>query len=249
MRTNPAIQFRGVDRVMEAFENYHAPRFALFYGNQLLLKNEDTNFERSKGLLAEYLKQLIQENQGENQGYATYTLAVYDKLAKGQRITNKTEYDGSFNFKLFEFDRDRPNREVESMRAQIATLQQQLNEREDDPEPVGGIAGFFETIMKNPRVQDAIGGKVAEILSNFLSPSIGAPALGKVAGAGFVMEESKPVEFQSQAGTDDLTRINNALVKIAAIDPDLVSNLELIADLATKSPEKYLGALNMLKTL
>lgn len=81
--------------------------------------------------------------------------------------------------------------------------------------------------------------KYAPLLQSLAGQFFKAPA--PVAGIAGHEEES--------AGTDKKTRITKAVNRILKIDPNFADNIELLANFAEKSPEKYKNFVPMLKMM
>lgn len=88
-----SVQFKNVDDVLTAYESRGVACFAIFQDKQFLFKFEGGDI----GEGAAYLSDLLEILKGSA---AIYTLAVYED--PGGRITSKTPYDGSFNFRFNE---------------------------------------------------------------------------------------------------------------------------------------------------
>ena len=155
MRTNPAVQFHGVPKVLDAYEKRQAPSFMLTCGNQLLLKHQGTDIEEGKQVLYGYLKEI---RTPEN--IATYTLAVFDEIPKGG-ISVKTAYDGSFNFKIHESGYQTPWAEqsgsrYDELKEMIVEMRAEMNARESETDKPAGIMGMISGILENPQAQQMI---------------------------------------------------------------------------------------------
>src|SRR5262249_34048533 len=98
-----AVQFYGIDPVVEAYLNKRTPAFALWCGKELQFRYDGTESEDVNGvpsmeegaqLLRAYLEAIYPGST------ALYTLKTYDEIPPGTKIRPSTEYDTAFNFKL-----------------------------------------------------------------------------------------------------------------------------------------------------
>jgi hypothetical protein len=124
-----------------------------------------------------------------------YTLCVYE-IASG-RITNKTEYDGSFNFRFWDevdspqynYYRSQNDQELNLLKEEVKVLKQKLEEKEDEAE--AGIMGQIGQLMENPAIAQALGpiigvlaAKVVTFIDSIGKPVIVPPAIEQGQGPG-----------------------------------------------------------------
>jgi len=109
--SSTAVQFYGIDDVVQAYTNRGVPAFAIWCGKILNFRydgyedwdpGEDEN---SSGAVGPTLQEGEQVLRTYLEGLwplttATYTLRVYDELKPGQKIRPSTEYDTAFQFKI-----------------------------------------------------------------------------------------------------------------------------------------------------
>jgi hypothetical protein len=241
------IQFKGIKKAIEAYENMGLPPWSLWCGKAMNLSYDGDDIEEGKTRLNKYLEMCEQES------VATYTLCVYESLPKKTKITNATPYHASFNFKLTEGDYPsrsimRMNERDEQLLGRIADLEKKIgdlvalqNEERDEPEEMGGIAGVLSGLLDMPEIKQALAGKVVSLLDRFnLFPMNannpnppGPQQIGKVAGV-----EPSP---------DQVDQINRALQVLIQYDPELGEHLEMLADIAKKDRKKFTNLLSMLK--
>ena len=93
MPTN--VQFTNKDDVIEAYKKMKVGPFAIWCGKAMNFSCCDTD-QVCLDTLVDYLEMLDRQELA-----AYYTLCVYDDLG-GDKITNKTPYSSSFNFRLAE---------------------------------------------------------------------------------------------------------------------------------------------------
>jgi hypothetical protein len=139
------VQFRGIDTVLKAYENRNCPAWSLWVAKQFLFKYEGSTVEDAKGNLEETLA-MIEENGST----AIYTLKIYEDLKQGQKITEKMECHGSFNFRL----QDDPNeyrRGSNALESKINALQKRIDEYEAEEEEEDDSAlGQINQVLENP---------------------------------------------------------------------------------------------------
>lgn len=238
-----SVQFRGIEKVLSAYDNMQVAPWALFSGSQLLAKSEATEIESGKALLSQLLNDL---NNDDN--VATYTLCVYDDLAEGEKIKNKTPFDGSFNFKLNDTMNDykaQRNAGIGQVAERLAAIEAKLekgNEAfEDEPES-SSPWGHIGKIMDHPEVQKAIAGRFVAILdgiTNMFTPKA-APLSPSAVGIGSVAP---------QLSQEQTAKLNQALQYLMSADPQLGDHLLTIAIIAKNDPQKYSQLITMLNVL
>jgi hypothetical protein len=264
-----AVQFRGVDKILRAYEFQKIPMWAIFYGNDLFTKYETErgdvpDMETGKALLKEVL-----ESMDDDSGISTYKLRVYDGVKNGDKVKSNTPYDASFNFSVLKRDQgsyyenrsrreeDRDN-EIASLKAMVETLTKQLNEEDDEDdqeeEKPDGIMGVLSGIMKMPAVEQAIAAQVGEVVKMFAAKIMpinhGGNQIGKIAGlpadspqAVQPAMQPAPIEANDDEQQD---RMQEALDILYPIDPLLGDHLLKIAAIAKADPEKYKMLIAML---
>lgn len=87
------IEYRDIEGIIEAYQNYDKPNFSIWAGPSLKVKFEEGNMDQGAGMLRSFLNQL--------QSVATttvYSIRVYNEGV--DNINNKTPYEGSFTFML-----------------------------------------------------------------------------------------------------------------------------------------------------
>jgi hypothetical protein len=252
------VQFRGWRAVVTAFENIKLANFAVLYDKLLQCKYQDDNEIEAQALLTEYLKSI--EKYGSS---AVYTLHVFErpKGAKTMRIKPSTEPDYAFNFTLFD-ELENPNERGRLLSGYNATMNEKIlaleaklaKYEEEEPEAVGGIQGFLNGIIEDPRAKQFIQDKIFGLVDQMISPTPPAQqqqaipmyptnnpgAMGKV-GA---VDENSPILID----LDQHAKLQQACELLARIDPALGDNLLSIAEMARTKPEKYKTLISMLKT-
>lgn len=242
-----SVNFRGVEGAVTAYETRALPTWAIFDKKNLMQSGETADNLRS------YLELL--EEHGSN---TVYTLKVYKNLSADD-VTDKAESNGAFTFILSDSraaymgGMGYMGAGNNSLLGRIAALEKELKEAKEPAEKqtIGSVVmGWLQDPEDVVRIIGAITQGVALLK--------GKPAL-QLAGT-----QSGPESFTPPQGpTDDspkneygLTdeqmkqqlRIANALQRLQAKDPEIVTHLEQLANLAEKNPAMFQIAIGMLKS-
>jgi len=256
-----AIQCRGKEKVLELYDNRKAEAWSIWQGSQFLFR----------GIGGDSLDAMLEAISSG--GNAIYTLKVYDDIKDEKNIKAKTAEDGSFNFRLHPEGVPTPEGQMylerkSYMQEQIDALKKQNElllekftaaetEDEDDEEKDNSINGIIGSIIENPEKAKPFIDLFHQIKGLFAGPGPQYPQQRQIASVGNVMQytqqpqamETKQSEVkQSDIFTNEesMTRLYNAVEKIAKVDPDVLDHLEKLADMAEKKPNKFLGILNWL---
>ncbi len=238
-----AVQFRGANKVAKAYLANDVAPWSIWNGpDQLIFKYEGQDIEAGVKLLREGI-QMLKDGGGE----AVYTIRVYENLAKGTQITNKTPYSGSFNFALYDPAEGEltpyQNRQAtlrDEYEERIAGLEKKVKEQEEAvPEEPQGIAGFFNGILDMPQVQQAIAGHVVNILSKIIPMKTNNAA--QVSG---IPDEA--TNNEETLSPDQIAKVEKAIDLLALKDPKVGDHLLAVAKIAHESPAKYKAMILML---
>lgn len=229
---NVSVQFLGTVAVLKAFENRGAPAFSIWQGKQFMFK----------GIGIDEFKSILDMLQASNTN-ATYTVRVYDDLEDVKQIKSTSPDDGSFNFKVFDYDaRLQPpggnlrESQDNAIMKKLEELERRLDER-DEPEPENAL------------------GKIGEVLAH---PTI-APLVPKIIDAIAGMFTGKPAGtspaplppatvYQGRAvlnGVDQDRVILEAINELKQYDQNLGAHLQKLVQIAKTDP----GTFNMLINL
>lgn len=232
-----SIQFRGIDGILNAFDNRGVPAWSLWQGKQFLIKGYD------REPLQAFLGALMEG--GSN---AIYTLKVYEDLTEDEvkKIKSNTPDDGSFNFRLDGEDMQRLDNptyrrnygDLDSRLKRIEDLLTDNPESEAEPETIGSAA---MKVLQDPQQL----AKYIDIFRGIFSPGNPAvpppmykePAASPAAAMGSVQEKQE----------QDLNRLEKAIDTLAAADPRLIEHLEKLASLATNNAGQFQMLLSMLE--
>lgn len=244
-----AVQFFGREAVVSAYENRGIPLWALFSGRNMVYAGDDT----------ELLEKILDSFEGSS---ATYTLAVYNNSSLSPNtITNKTENNGAFTFKLDKAERvtgvqrytgapaaDPITEEINSLLRQEvkAVLQKRLGSiREpDEPKEESWTDILKDTLRTNPGAIVTAIGALKDLFTTGNVASLAPVAIGAltkpVAVAGQTLHSSEGVDI-------DQDRWETVLDRLEKADPDILIHLEQLATMAEREPAKYKMALSFLQ--
>lgn len=245
-----AVQFRGMEDVIQAFVNVSPPYWALFNGKTMLEKYDEGDPVAGEQRFKEFLRFLSRSNTT-----SVYRLQTYDDLPAAGKIKPSTEPDRSFNFTLYDYSEhptefrqgtsaalDKIAARLEAMESKLAVLEQ-----EDEPEErLSGIGAKIEKLLEVPAVQSKIG----EVISGFIDrifpqKHIPMESFTQAAAASPGVLNGVP-----SGGEDaELQKLNAAVGILFQIDPLLGSHLLRLAQVAQKDPGKYNQIISMLNLL
>lgn len=242
------VHLRSPDQVVQAYENWAVPHFALFNNKQLIFAYDNDSGDINEGsqLLTEWVNILY------NSGSAgIYTLCIYKDL-KSKSIDSKTAYNGSVNFQLHEYKYPSmpggnggadPNLklildEMAAMKLAIAKLQEEDEGDEDDKDNI--LAGVT-TLLNNPLIAGLIGslipkpGSVQRLPAGTMEP---------------ISEPGKVSRIAGVAGTQDQDQLLAAsLAQLKAAVPNLPEVLAQLAKLQEKKPFQFAVYMNTLMAM
>jgi hypothetical protein len=235
-----SVQFYGTDKVLQAYTARGIETWGLFDKKQFI------NAGESADDLKAFLAML---EPGGSQG--VYTLKVYRDVEDLDTLTDRTECNGSFNFKLFK------QMESASLPAAVGNaryssqfdpvmnkMQGIINEevsnaidkrlngtRDEEPENKWNdvIMGYVNDPEKLVSVINAIRG--------FVVPGAAAAVSMPYALGG--TEPARRVGAIPSNNEEKLQRLAVVLDRLEKADPNILDVLEKIADLAENDPAKY----------
>jgi hypothetical protein len=260
---NGAVQFYGIDSVLDAYSNKGTAAFAIWCGKELLFRYDGTTEDGkyiqptiSEGtqLLNNYLGAMYQGTT------AIYTLKTYDELKQGQKIRPSTEYDTAFNFKIcpsasemmggigygggggITHSRNPVLAELQKMNERMTALENREAATDDDDESPKDLNEAIIGVLNEPSKMRELIEPVKELIeigrTMFGFPG---PEPSRVVGA--------VKQIGSQQGVDRETRLANALDTLEQADPQLVEHLEVLARLARTNRAKFDSIIKMVAVL
>lgn len=221
-----AVQFFGKESVLTAYKARGFDVWGLFQGKNLITSGED----------AEGLEQFLTmlEPGGSS---AQYTLKVFRDLDDPDDVTDKTEANGSFSFKLSQplGSLGRTNEVIinrlEAIEKRLEDSMKVEDEAEADDE--NDIGFIMMQYLKDPQ-KLALG---LQAIKGFISSAMAPQTLANVpAAVGSVSDPNEKLE-----------RLSVALDKLESKDPNIVEHLEKLAKIAEEKPGTFTMLLNMLE--
>jgi len=214
-----SVQFFGRESVVDAYTNRGIQTWGIFEKKNFITAGEGAHS------LTEFLKKL--EPGGS---MATYTLKVYKNCEDLDEITDKTECNGSFNFKLMHS----LGGVGVSDSSRLAALEAKINglDDDDDDEPEG-LGEIVMGWLKEPQKLVPVIGALKELFHG--NPG---PAVAQMATIGNVEQGAPPYKAKTPE-MDPLERVAAALDRLEKQDKDIITHLEKLADIAEKKPETF----------
>lgn len=170
-----SIDRRGISSVLEGFDTFETPYYAVLQGGQIKYYCDDEDMEGAKELLKDNL--LAAHQAGSD---ALYQLRLYKRIPD-DGVDLKTPYIGSFNFKVQDQptpyypyqqinQQSQPERitgtsAFEQMQSRIAAL-----EDAKDVEPEPQKVGLLETFLQNPQMAVGAIAGILQIVKDFFNP-------------------------------------------------------------------------------
>jgi len=234
-----AVQFRGRDQVLGAFENRDVDAWSMWAGSQFLFK----------GIGIEKLEKIFDLMEGEQgASNAVYTIKVYEDIADEKKIKSNTQHDGSFNFRLngehMLSGTGIPSNQNWKFSDQLAQLQEEIRLLKQPPPPEEEeektIGSVLMDVLSNP--SKAV--QWAEIIKGFFSATPAAiPALPAARNIPAVMGNTTPAATPGsnppETLDEKLERISAALDILGRNDPKICEHLEKLAAISTKNPVHF----------
>lgn len=241
-----SVNFSGKENVLTAYRNRDIPTWAIFQAKNLVTAGDD------EASLTAYLDMLMAGGGTD----PVYTLKVYNGDLDPDTITDRTEANGAFNFKLFgsggmlggtggphNIGTMMQNKVYGALQADIEAMIDERLGREPAKQKTG-IGGLIDGLLNDPDELVNFIGKI----KNIFSPSPMQP-YGNVRLAG-IPGQAKTTEM---AGTltpeEKMERIAAVIDRLERADPKLLSHLEKLAELAEKKPFIFSAALQQIETL
>lgn len=245
-----SIEYRDKYGVLEAFKMHSengCPYFSIWQQRRLLVAHRQNDDDKGREFLENTLTFL--EDSGTT---AVYELRFYSSLGPGNKITDKTEYEGSLTFQLCMSDMQmmrhggqyQPggagvNKQIldklDQMQGELNILKsKELKEDVPEQEEIGSlghILGVANKLLANPVIENIAVG----LIKRFNIP---------------YDEGGLETDGASLSGFDELDddvseKINNAIHRIMQKDPAFPDVLVKLANLIEKDPKKY----NLAKSL
>lgn len=236
MASRTTADFHGIDQVCEAFEHNGIPFWAVWNGSNCIAANDEHNdMQVATDLLRECLSRLSPATN------ITYNLKIYKECPE-TGITEKTVPSRGAGFRLFElpggpleYMQNKWARKNETLQlsnnnnellTRLAAIEAKLAEPEEEEETEedkpDGIMGMINGLVERPEIQTAIFAWVSKLLA----PPAKVTALGSVPAPG---------------------SLDESLAILKSADPQLESDLALLAKMAQEQPGQFSFLLSMLR--
>lgn len=230
-----SLQFVGRKAVVDAVRNRQLETWALFQGKQFITAGSGPDS------LDDFLKKL--EPGGT---MAMYLVKVYRNVDP-EDVTDKTECNGSFNFKLTDPEARNGSTDPAVLdrleRIEGALLGDEDDEDDEDNSLMGILMGYLKEPEKLATIIGAFRGlnSAAPVSNSFPAPSPGA--IGSTEQRPAVTAGTEPYTEQ------DAQRLALAIDKLEKADPLIIEHLEKLAALAVKNPALFKILLTQLDTM
>jgi len=237
------IQLRGMQQVMDAYDNLEVKIWAIYSYKNLLIKGEGAAELKS-------FLDLICRNATE----APYTLKVYEDLTDPKQVKEKTEASGSLNFKLGADDFEAIGSPVYTGRQSTAEMFNQIRELKEEIKQLREGSGQPETVqeaviglLQNPGEAAQLIMAFKEVVSSLFSNN-NAPAAAPVVRA--YQDAPRPAAVGNIQQTPmsntprDLTdtekeKIAAAVDTLIEKDPKIADHMEKLAAIAERNPTQF----------
>lgn len=241
----PTVQFRTAADVIAAFGRVkNAGAWSLWDGSRFMFKGSGR--EELEAFL-----DLLNENGASN---AVYTLKYYEGPKKLETIKSKTDFDGSFNFRLNSDNMEVTNgaykdfMQSHALTSRVNGLESKLDllieTLAKDPEPEPNRLGIVGEILEHPAIAPLLPGIINALVGPAGKLATGAgpaprlsaiPAPAQVAGIGNVLEQDP--------------RLAAAVGRLCTLDPNLAAHLDKLATLGERDPATFNYILTQLDKL
>jgi len=241
------IQFHSIDKACEAFLNRDCKAWSVWAGKQFLFNYIGSTTEDA----ALQLQQLLESLDTSASSSAIYTLKVYEDLKKAEKITEKTPSNGSFNFRLKEYNQENTNwfstfkeenkllkQQVEDLRAELDSVPEESDE--DDKTMIGKIG---EMILNDPQKLPAIIAAFKNVMQMFV------PEQPKLSALHESNTGNNPASYSIGSIDKQAGELPAIIETLKAKDERLQDHLQKLSDLADKDPEGFKYLLTMLDNI
>ena len=174
--SSQTVQFRNVEDIIAAYQERDIAPFGIFGRDQLFIDYEDSDIDTGAEKLSYWLNILL-----KNKSAGIYTVRVYKKISK-EGITNKTPYNGSFNFQLTDqitgygttshlepLGVSELRSEVAALKVMMERLLESEEEMEEEVQQGSDVMGKIGAFMKQPFMEPILiplAQKIGEAIAN-----------------------------------------------------------------------------------
>lgn len=220
-----SVQFRGIAQVMKAFENRQSNGWAIWCKNQFMFK----------GMGEDELRTLLKALYASSSN-SVYTIKVYDDVASAKAIKEKTESDGSFNFRFHADEDEIPNPgyqtiksnnnqvlgAIQALNARIDMMQEEKETAEEEEKKKPSALGWVGELMTLPGVAPAIGQLLPALFGNLFK----TPAQNNYVQPGTI------------AGIPAVN-LSEVIQELQKHDPELLKHLNKLLSMARDKPHNF----------
>jgi hypothetical protein len=241
-----AVQFKGKDAAMRAFEYNKIPNWALYVGRELLTSYTGRSMKDATDALDQFLDMLKDHNSA-----GTYQLRMYHDLKV--RVNNTTPYTNSFKFKLLDDEEYEGGGGSQSYRlamqrmdrieALLTANAEGEGEDDEEEEPVGVMGHIQNAIvekLKDPQTMNFLMGKVIGLIGSFTGTPQPAASMN---GQPTTLPNDQAYLALAPEQREALDR---AMCILMNGDPSIGTNLEKLAKILAADPGKYAGLAAMI---
>lgn len=240
MAVGRSVQFRGINNVVGAYERQDLVPWGIFQGTQFMQGYNGSDQKEGSEMLEQYLQAL----DSRSADGVTYTLCVYDGLAKGEKVRSQTKYDASFNFRLIDnIDGSTSGRSYYEQK--ISGLEKQIEDMKEPAEltPKEKLLEHLGTLFSHPQVQQMLATKLVTIVEGLTAGITGLFNPGGVV----------PRPTSAAIGAVDVNaeneKLQRAVQMLIQVDDQLGTHLLKLAEVAAADPAKYQNLISMLNLL
>lgn len=245
-----SIQCYGVKETLKAATNQRCAHWAIFDGKNLHFKYDtDEDIDTSMGILEEILTSM-----DKTMSVARYTLKFYEELKPGKKINNETPYNTSINFRLTQDDDEYHQRRHnysyhKELQERIKALEEELAERDQEEED-NSLSGVLKGFLTDPQTLVPYV-QAFEMIKGMFK---GNPRTAASAASPFSYEAVGEVHRMGTTTTaenenGEVQRLEAALNKLQKYDPQIVSDLEILAEIAETNTGTFQYLLGMLRNM
>lgn len=236
------VQLIGKKAVLTRFEKLDCDAWALYQGKQFIVG----------GLGSDSLSDWLTDFE-QSGSTASYMLRVYDFDEAPTSSTGSADYVACVQFKVTDtYDGYGIAGHSSKLSDRIAGIEEQLKklnkpDLDDDDDRGFSIGAVVSDWLENPEKLAVIAGIFKQF---FPGPAAAMPIMVPAAKpvqtiSGFKMD----TEFINAASPEGLERMTKALDTLGQFDPNIVKNLEALAQLAKDNPALYAVAVEKLHNL
>lgn len=228
-----AIQFYGAENVLQAFSNRDVEVWAIFCGKQFI----------NKGKGAEDLRTFLEAiSQGGTN--AVYTLKVYEEFDSPTQVKEKTDCDGSFNFRLNDPQQgvttgqyrafiNQTNLEERLQRIEEMLLKEETESDQEEEKSIGAV--LTEAIADPVKLNQWIG-----VIQN---------VIGTLSGKQKVMQPAMIGNPEPANSGPDLEKLQQSLDTLGRNDPGIIDHLDKLARISEINKPMFNTLISMLDSM